>query len=431
MSALVLSVSKRVTVLLSEEPGHAGEAMPRRLVAVAVLIVVSLAGTAMGQQIEPDQISGLVAWYRAASLGLSNDEPVELWKDDSGNGHDLTSDDNGLPALYQASALNGSATVLVRKYNSYSVATPFSLTDHTIAIVYAPGGPDAALLRSETNNYAGILLRADGQFEQLRLDARQSFSYGAPTPLVRDFGITVLGRESGRLMSFVNGTDVSAGNSSTESLRVGKLFDLYQTRAVHNSGDQLRIAALLFFDRYLNDEERNGLTAYLVGRYGLESVSDQETTAAELTESARYGLLAQFSTTFDSNINDATVTIPWDAVDELDVPFAHDRSSHPERLRCTRNDVRVRLYVSLPLVSSVVDAGIRLFFRINGERQLRGERRSTPFSGNPPILRSEVGLEVITVLHEGDYVEVVAARDGVDGEVKILPGQAVFVAEVK
>ncbi len=177
--------------------------MPRRIVAVAVLIVVSLAGAAMGQQIEPDQISGLVAWYRAASLDLRNDEPVDVWKDDSGNGHDLTSDNNGLPALYQASTLNGSATVLVRKYNSYSVAAPFNLIDHAIVLVYAPGGPDAALLRSETSNYSGILLRADGQFEQLRQDARQSFSYGAPTPLMRHFGITVLGRQSGQLMSFV------------------------------------------------------------------------------------------------------------------------------------------------------------------------------------------------------------------------------------
>ena len=68
--------------------GRAGDVVPRRIIAVAVLILVSLAGAAMGQQIEPDQISGLVAWYRAASLGLRNDEPVELWKDDSGSGYD-------------------------------------------------------------------------------------------------------------------------------------------------------------------------------------------------------------------------------------------------------------------------------------------------------------------------------------------------------
>jgi hypothetical protein len=407
--------------------------MPRRIVAVAVLIVVSLAGAAMGQQIEPDQISGLVAWYRAASLGLRTDEPVELWKDDSGNGHDLTSDNNGLPALYQASALNGSSIVFVRNLNSYSVTAPFDLVDHTIFLVYAPGGRDAALLRSDTSNYSGILLRAAGQFEELRQNARESFAYGSPTPLVRQFGCTVLGRQSGSLKSFVNGTDVSADSTSTAILRVGKFFDLHQTRAIHKSGDQLRIAEMIFFDRYLTDEERNGLTAYLVGRYSLESVSvsGQETAAGELTEVVRYSLLAQLSTTFPSNVNDATVTVPWDVVDELDVPFAHDRSNHPTRLLCTQDDVRVRLYVSLPLVSSIADAGIRLVFRVNGERQLRGEARSTPFSGNPPILRSEVDVEVITVMNEGDYVEVVVAQDGADGEVKILPGQAVLIAEVK
>lgn len=406
--------------------------MIRAIVALTAIIGAAVAVPANGQRSEPDEIPGLVAWYRAASLGLNNDEPVEHWRDDSGNGHDLTSDDNGLPALYNASTLNGSATVLVRNANSYTVAGPFDLADYTIFLVYAPGSPDAALLRSDADNYSGILLRADGQFEQFRHNARETFAYGEPTTLENQFGITVLGRQSGGLKAFLNGVDLSTGNMTTATLRVGKFFDLSQTRAVRNSGDRLRIAEMVFFDRYLSNEERDGLVSNLAGRYGLDvAVRSQEAGHAP-TEIARYGLLAQLSTTFTSNINgDDPMAIPWDLVDEMDLPFSHDPVNQPTRLVCTTNDTRIRLRASLPLISSVADTSIRMIFRVNGGRRLRGEAQSRPFSGNPPFLRSVVDSEVIAVLNEGDYIEVVAIREGAEGEVKLVPEQAILIAEVK
>ena len=76
-------------------------------------------------------------------------------------------------------------------------------------------------------------------------------------------GSPVLGREAGLLREFVNGVDVSAGNEVEGSLRVGKFFHLSFSRYAQADGDSLAIAEMIFYNRYLNDDERAQLTRLL------------------------------------------------------------------------------------------------------------------------------------------------------------------------
>ena len=71
----------------------------------------------------PDQIDGLQAWYRADSLSgsLSRDKPVTSWPDDSGNGHDLTEDQKGLPALFTPLQVNNLPAVKIQKGTKFSI----------------------------------------------------------------------------------------------------------------------------------------------------------------------------------------------------------------------------------------------------------------------------------------------------------------------
>ena len=97
-----------------------------------------------------DQIEGLIAWYRTDGLHdkLRNGERVRTWDDASGNGRGLTDDETGLHAVFRVDQVGGKPAVQVRKANSYSVAAPFDLGDHTIFLVYSARCERCALFQS-------------------------------------------------------------------------------------------------------------------------------------------------------------------------------------------------------------------------------------------------------------------------------------------
>lgn len=382
---------------------------------------------------EPDTVPGLAAWYRADTLQVGSGSPVETWPDASGNGHDLTSDNNGLPAVLEAVQVNQLPAVRVRKANSYSVAAPFDLGDHTLFLVLRADQTERALVRSEGNEFMGILLGNGGVTDELRYAAGQGAAYGTlPQAPPRGFGITVLGRQSDLMRGFRNGEEISTGAEHAAALRVGKFFDLAHSRYSRADGEGLRIAEMLIYNRFLSDGERGAVTSYLADKYAIEA------TAPEGEEFAPGGVLqyvaagmAQLSTTSKINVNDVAVAVPWNRQDELDFPFDHDPEGQPTRLYCTQDETRVRLYASLPLTATVDGVHVRLLFRVNGALFLRGEGRSGVFGGEGGAGKGGVQAEVVATLNDGDYVEVVTLRAGEAGEVRVDPDTAVFIAEQK
>ncbi len=410
---------------------------PRHL-APAVLLCACLA-TQAGLAAGPDSIAGLEAWYSADSLqnSLSRDDPVSTWVDLSDKGHDLICDRKGLPALFTPQQVNGLPAVQVRKAESYTVTAPFELGEHTIFLVYRADAPGRVLFRSNTDKLLGVILRGEGRTDQLQTSSPvQTTNYGTTTLPRGKFGITVLGREAGSLKAFINGTDVSVGAEYPGVMAVGKFFHLDHSQYAKSDGDGLRIAEMIFYNRYLTGGEREVVTRYLSDKYAIDVERHEETAVTAAAESGAVmeflGVgIAQLSTNSKADINGGMTVIEWDLQDVLDPPFQHDTASANSRLVCGQDGMRVRLYVSLPLSSSVPGANIRVLFRMNGSAYMRGEGRSGPFGGAGAEGKRTVRAEVITSMNRGDYIEVVALREGAEGPVTIDPSSAVFIAETR
>jgi hypothetical protein len=196
----------------------------------------------------------------------------------------------------------------------------------------------------------------------------------------------------------------------------------------------MSVAEILIYGRWLPDAERNQVTSYLARKYELaleQSAPADDGSPPPGTVAVLPVELAQLSTTTKSNVNEAMVAIPWDRQDLLDSPFEHDPDGENTRLVCTRDNVRVRLYASLPLSAEVDGVNVRILFRVNGAMFLRGEGRSGSFGGAGGASQASVQASVVATLGAGDYVEVVALRAGAAGEVRVDPDEAVFLAEVK
>jgi hypothetical protein len=401
---------------------------------IALLAVCGVAAAAAA----PEQIDGLEAWYKADSLqgSLSRDKPVVSWQDVSGNGHDLTEDQAGLPALFTPLQVNNLPVVKIQKGTKFSLAAPIELGDYTIFLVYRSDMPGRALFRSDRDKFQGIILSSEGRSDQIQSSSPiRKTSFGSTTLPKRTYGITVLARQSDLLRSFLNGADISVGAEYSGVMAVGKFFRLNHNQYAKSDGDGLRIAEMIFYNRYLTDTERGSVTSYLAEKYAIE-VEKQEEAAEEVQQAGAVvqyegTSLAQLSTSSKANINEGVAVVAWDFQDALDEPFKHDTGANNSKLTCTNDGTRVRLYVSLPVSSSVAGAELRVLFRVNGSVYQRGEGRSGIFGRAGATEKRTVYSEVVATLNAGDYVEVVVLREGAEGEVTIDSSSAVFIAEVK
>ncbi len=248
-------------------------------------------------------------------------------------------------------------------------------------------------------------------------------------PLADEFSITVLGKESGSSRSFVNGIDVSANVEFPEPVRVGRFFQLSVTRFVRLDGEGLSLAEMIFFDRYLAEEERNEVTRHLAEKHGLALWDKAEAVrrlGATVAFAAAEGLL---TTDTDQSVNTAEVTsIAWTVQEKLEEPLVHDPTDDPATIRCIRDGTRVRLFAPLAMTSSASGADVRVLVLRNNSEYLAEDEVSTG-----PMRKEEsktVYLEVELVLNAGDYFEVVTIQGGADGRVRLDPPQTWLAIEI-
>ena len=393
-------------------------------IASTLALLVALPALAAGPV---DETSGLVAWYTVDALHatLRDGDRVRVWPDSSGNGHDLVDEENGLPSTFRTVRLNGRPVVEVGKANTHTVTNPFELDDHTIVLVYGVRKARRGLFqsRAEGEDGRGIVLREGLRRDVLELGSSRAV-YTDDTP-AEEFNIAVLARQQGILRAFVNGADVSTGALSEGAVRVGRFFRVAVTRAVRVDGEGLGVSEMIFYDRYLDDDERGAVTEYLSERYQLEiEIGD---TRILPPEPAR--VRAALTTTTKANVNDAEAyMIDWTSATRMEAPFAHDKEK-PSRLVCTADGTAVRLYLSLPLRSAVDGANVRIMLVRNGETYLPVEASSGPLSGDGEP--REILLETRLILDAGEYVQVVTIPEGEPGQVTVVPEGAVFSAELR
>jgi hypothetical protein len=400
----------------------------------ALLLVVVTAGGPTPADVEalaPDDVPGLVAWYNVESVHRrSRDgDTVRRWKDSSGHGHDLVATPEGRPAVFHTRVLDGKPVISIPKANRFDVTEPFELDDHTIVIVFAGKLTRRAFFSSDTDPKQGIVLRDKGSIHFFQNGTAGGFPYNRVTTSGTGFTTTVLGREAGTLHAFINGTDLSSGLAVDTAFRVGRLFQIEHTTFVGSDGESLRIAEMLFYDRYLDEQERQGVTRHLGEKFGLPvslAASKKESEPSIVDDEA---VRVRVSTRTRINVNDETVAIPWDVAGRTARGFHFDVESGKTRLVCTEDGTRVRVTVTLPLLTRVADASLRLLILVNGESYHPVEALSPPFAGPREDKFAMARLQTELSLDAGDFIEIITSQVGTAGNVRIPAAEALLVVE--
>lgn len=408
-----------------------------RGLAVAAGCALILAGApARADAIAPDSVPGLVAWYNTESLHRHsrNRDVIDRWTDSSTQRRHLTAEWENIPPIFSTLQLNGKPVVRISRANYFDVAQPIVLDDHTIFLVYASELTRRALFRSDSDPKHGLILGHEGRLHLYQNGKEGLFNYNDSTPLDMDYSITVLGREAGSLRAFVNGVDISSGIELPTKIRVGRFFQLEHTTHVSSDGEGLQIAQMIFYDRYLADDEREGVTRYLADLYGFDVASENAVVRKVVTQEGEIAVdegavLVRLGTGTDINVNDDLVAIGWDVAEKVEAPFRFDPEGANTELHCTRDGTRVRMTVSIPLSTDIAEARVRALLLKNAEHYHPEEATTDTFGVGSSSRHAVLRLQTVVDLDAGDFVEVIATRAGAPGHVQIEPGGGELVVE--
>jgi hypothetical protein len=407
------------------------------VVVLAVLLVPVWCVAEETVPLTPDQLAGLEAWYDAGTTfgGKRTGGEVNEWKDISGNEHHLIDNRNGLAAQYRTKQINHKPAVVIGVANSHSVTSPFEMDDYTIFLIYRVDGQKHALFSSDQNNRIGVVLRHSGGFDSFNIggsaassEAHFNKNYSAP----ERFSITVLARENGMLHSFINGRDLSAGAKNEEIMRVGKFFSINLSKFVKLDGHGLRIGEMIFYDRYLTGDERNGLTDQLSSKYGIEVdlQVEPEIKQAPFEIPVKDTVQVWLSTASPGNVN-TLGSIPWDLQQKLEGPFSHDPASiDSASLYHTGEGSNVRVTVAMTLTTTDPDTNVRIMVLKNDQDYQPQDASSGVIATGAEAEGVKIQLQLTLRLEKDDSIRVITLKEGAEGQVTIQPGSAFLSVEV-
>jgi hypothetical protein len=385
------------------------------------------------EPLAPDAIPGLVAWYRIDDLHeLKDKEPVRLWPDASGHGHDLVAPDKGPVAWLAAQRLGSKPVVQIQKGVTFKVTNPFDLSDHTIFLVYRSQLTQRALLRSDLDPDRGIVLIEGSRYHVYRVAevGHRPFPYTTPIGVQKSYGITVLGRDDWKNRAFVDGVDVSSWIESRQIMRVGAFFNLTYSKQVVHDGGGLDIAEIAIYDRFLGGDERSGLTRHLAEKYGLEvrDAGDVPLRERLADVAAAAGLhVAWLEGPAGGDVGSPEgAAIAWTAGDRTDPPFKRD-PQNPTRVICTEQGIAAQIHLVLGLRAAQPGADLRVMLLKNNAEYLPDEASTGPFGGEGAAGLATVELDTNALLEAGDFLEVLVFGKGAAVPVSVDPAESVFV----
>jgi hypothetical protein len=386
----------------------------------------------------PDRFEGLVAWYRGDLSAEDLDEKgaVNRWPDRSGNGHDLSRDGDNRAAVARGEELNGHPVVDIEN-GSFAVASPFALDDHTIFVVARSKYGDQALFRGDDAWSRGVVLYQNGRRHVIRTGGVGSDSPPYSDTLGREleFALTVLGRDAKVLRAWVDGTDLSSWTRSDEPLEVGALFHIELSQFVDRGGKGLEVAEMLFYDRFLEDEERHAVSSYLATKYGLrlrESVALTLPERMERLTDDRKRKLAWLLPKDQGNLNDpAGHRVVWGGDSRKLPAFRHEEGERGSRIYSTQDGAELYLYLSLPLEVEGPGLQLRALVLRNGAEYLEEDGETPVLSATGSLELDRLELEADLTLDAGDYIEVIVFQVGGPGAVTIGPDPAGLVLELR
>lgn len=230
-------------------------------------------------------MTDLVAWYKADSLGLSNGSTVTSWPDDSTNNNDLNSYD-GTPVYNASDALLGGMPSVTYNgddgnYKSSPTGLPAGSSAHTVYVVgYWDGSSGTWVSFGWGSNTAGdaralvvlepsgLTFNCGGATSQTSIAANSPFIFSHAYVAGQDFTNTTNNSH------YVNGTKYSGTlvngtpnlPASPAQISVGKHPDVPANVDYPWRGG---LAEVLVFNTTHNEVTRGRIEKYLANKYGI------------------------------------------------------------------------------------------------------------------------------------------------------------------
>lgn len=220
--------------------------------------------TVAPSSITPPDVTGLVAWWKADALVLSNNDAIHTWADSSGNGHTLTDGGVGNEPIYNTNQQNSLPGATFDGNRLMTITTPFSSSPVAIFAVLKGTGGDRTIIGGDTNS------------AQYRLNSSDA-------PQLLKAGVTVVGTASTTLSSttfyvldmnydgttlnfFLNGAaDGTASNAQTLSANIANVG----SKVDRNERFIGVLCELFVYNNVPTGANQDGLQAYLGTKWGI------------------------------------------------------------------------------------------------------------------------------------------------------------------
>ncbi len=254
---------------------------------------------------QPDSTSGLQVWLKADSItGLSDDEAVTTWTDSSSVSNNVTQSTADKKPLYKTNIINSQPVVRFDGTNdtltgafSSSVSTPYTL--FAVATFRSSYTSQEAILDGG-GDLNGYLFRSVNNSSAYFNNSNQIGSVAATTNNWNIYSVLVNGASSALRAN--NGTAATGTLAGTALLGLR----LAERGGGVEFGD-VDIAEVMVYNSALSTSDRQGLEAYLQGKYGINAgyatlTRDTTTTYSSSSGSAKLVTGAN-ATSFNQYVN--------------------------------------------------------------------------------------------------------------------------------
>lgn len=229
---------------------------------------------AWGAGFSPKSIAGLEAWYdaSASSSVTLNGSTVSQWSDLSGNGRSLIQSTASLQPNYNASGLNGKATLTTTGTQWMQAAAFASSPAATVFIVWkvdSVAGTPFVWQRGSVNDVHSMLMNPGLNEVYARREASNQAIVSVPS--LQSSGIWRIGTLvfSTSLSRIFNGSTQGTDNTATTAAPVGsKVLTLFALDSATRAGSP-GIAEFIYYSSQLDSKSQSTIRSYLSAKWGI------------------------------------------------------------------------------------------------------------------------------------------------------------------
>lgn len=274
--------------------------------------------TVTGDTLAVPVTNQLVLHLDASQLsGLSNNDSIATWTDESTSGNDLTQGTANNQPLYQTNVLNGLPAVRFDGNQWLRNNAIYSQPGHLFTVFQQDGGSASKNLEILFDGRAGeqagniIFMELWNSSSLWRMYTSGSFTFSSPGTAADNFGILTTLYDTSNSVARFNGTQLGTGDVGAGELRGLTLG------ADRNDGRGFNghIAELLWYDASLNGTEQTAVEQYLDEKWlgsGGESIEVQNDI--RLVDDGG-------AATFDLAANEIALSVGGDITIETDQTF--------------------------------------------------------------------------------------------------------------